>query len=315
MRDIPVKRSNPFAEMPRCLARNRRGGLCQRVAGPKGRCRLHGGAYGSGGPWGDQNGQYRHGRSTRHAVGKRRAIAEVLRELRSALEAALAADDSLTIDIAATDHRVDAISGAVVALLPLARAVALANLLRWPNHEMPIVPVMSTRYLQRNFVRRRNEAVKMDSARAGSAPDGTGSRQAVIKSLPDTSYHSAKGSPGGVRIFRRRGKSRSRLAVVEVDDAVLSMLARVTKSLPEALVADRVALGNAATLALRHFANGHPSKLTVEVEITIDMLNVLAAGTSSTHEALLADRGALEEAVERALLHLTRYFARTGRIP
>ncbi len=39
---------NPFARLPRCGAKTRAGTACQRVAGPKRRCRLHGGGPGSG---------------------------------------------------------------------------------------------------------------------------------------------------------------------------------------------------------------------------------------------------------------------------
>jgi hypothetical protein len=140
MGDVPVKRLNPFAAMPKCLARNRRGGLCQRVAGPKGRCRLHGGAWGSGGPWGDENGRYRHGRSTHTAKAKRAAVDRLLRELRAALATALATDDLLFGDdpfdddgrlrIEAPVDRRAALAAALDVLLPAARADALADLLR-----------------------------------------------------------------------------------------------------------------------------------------------------------------------------------------
>jgi hypothetical protein len=40
----------------------------------KGRCRLHGGASGSGGPPGERNGQYRHGERTKTAIAERRKI-------------------------------------------------------------------------------------------------------------------------------------------------------------------------------------------------------------------------------------------------
>jgi hypothetical protein len=37
----------------------------------EGRCRLHGGASGSGGPPGERNGQYRHGERTKAAIAER----------------------------------------------------------------------------------------------------------------------------------------------------------------------------------------------------------------------------------------------------
>ncbi|WP_081928679.1 HGGxSTG domain-containing protein [Microvirga sp. BSC39] len=64
---------------PRCGATTRAGTLCMRPrAKGKARCRLHGGAAGSGAPKGDRNGQYKHGRYTAEAVEERRAIAELL---------------------------------------------------------------------------------------------------------------------------------------------------------------------------------------------------------------------------------------------
>lgn len=50
----------------RCGARTRAGTPCQRypVAGKR-RCRLHGGAAGSGAPSAERNGNYKHGRYSR----------------------------------------------------------------------------------------------------------------------------------------------------------------------------------------------------------------------------------------------------------
>jgi hypothetical protein len=42
----------------------------QSPATKKGRCRLHGGASGSGGPLGERNGQYRHGERTKAAIAE-----------------------------------------------------------------------------------------------------------------------------------------------------------------------------------------------------------------------------------------------------
>jgi hypothetical protein len=57
---------------PRCGARTRRGTLCQSpaVAG-KTRCRMHGGAAGSGAPKGKRNGKYRHGGFTTEGIDER----------------------------------------------------------------------------------------------------------------------------------------------------------------------------------------------------------------------------------------------------
>ena len=47
---------------PRCGARTRSGGRCRQAAVKgKARCRMHGGAKGSGAPSGERNGRYVHG--------------------------------------------------------------------------------------------------------------------------------------------------------------------------------------------------------------------------------------------------------------
>jgi hypothetical protein len=43
---------------------------CRSPATKKERCRLHGGASGSGGPCGERNGQYRHGERTKTAIAE-----------------------------------------------------------------------------------------------------------------------------------------------------------------------------------------------------------------------------------------------------
>src|SRR5258706_15247306 len=45
----------------RCLAKTRRGTLCQSPQTKHGRCRLHGGAPGTGAPSGKRNGSWKHG--------------------------------------------------------------------------------------------------------------------------------------------------------------------------------------------------------------------------------------------------------------
>jgi hypothetical protein len=70
----------------RCLARTRRGTPCQSpaVAG-KTRCRMHGGATGSGAPKGKRNGKYRHGGFTTEAIDERRRLASLIRDSRDFL--------------------------------------------------------------------------------------------------------------------------------------------------------------------------------------------------------------------------------------
>lgn len=51
-----------------CGAKTRSGGECRRApTKTRSRCRLHGGAAGSGAPFGSRNGNYRHGRYSREA--------------------------------------------------------------------------------------------------------------------------------------------------------------------------------------------------------------------------------------------------------
>lgn len=76
---------NPFEDLPRCGAKNRRGNPCQRPAGPKGRCYYHGGAPGSGAPHGERNGRYVHGRYTKAAMAERRRLAALLQASRELL--------------------------------------------------------------------------------------------------------------------------------------------------------------------------------------------------------------------------------------
>jgi len=51
----------------------------------KGRCRLHGGASGSGAPPGEWNGQYRQGERTKAAIAKRQKFSALLKMLRAGL--------------------------------------------------------------------------------------------------------------------------------------------------------------------------------------------------------------------------------------
>jgi uncharacterized protein YjcR len=72
-------------ESPRCGAKTRRGTSCRApaVAGKK-RCRMHGGAEGSGAPFGNQN-ALKHGLYTRDAIAERKAMRELIREANETL--------------------------------------------------------------------------------------------------------------------------------------------------------------------------------------------------------------------------------------
>jgi hypothetical protein len=95
----PVERSTreplPLRLAPRCLARTRSGTPCQNLAAKgKKRCRLHGGAEGSGAPPGERNGAYRHGLYTREAIAERKAMRALIRSFREDGRAALSALDA-----------------------------------------------------------------------------------------------------------------------------------------------------------------------------------------------------------------------------
>ena len=67
---------------PRCGARTRSGHPCRSPAvRGKARCRMHGGAKGSGAPRGERNGNYRHGHRTQEAMAERRAVRVLARFL------------------------------------------------------------------------------------------------------------------------------------------------------------------------------------------------------------------------------------------
>ena len=79
----PMQRAH---DAPRCGAKTRKGLPCQSpmVRGRK-RCRMHGGAYGSGAPKGNKN-AWKHGfRSKEYLEGKRRGR-EIIRRLEVLME-------------------------------------------------------------------------------------------------------------------------------------------------------------------------------------------------------------------------------------
>ena len=81
--DKPMDRlPHLLTNAPLCGARNRAGMPC-RCPAMKGRarCKLHGGAKGSGAPKGERNGMWKHGGDTLEAVALRRAARRLLMEL------------------------------------------------------------------------------------------------------------------------------------------------------------------------------------------------------------------------------------------
>jgi len=78
-----------LAKAPRCGAKTRAGHPCRQAAVKgRGRCRMHGGAKGSGAPRGERNGNFKHGRWTRESVEERKAIRAKISEIRTLLRGA-----------------------------------------------------------------------------------------------------------------------------------------------------------------------------------------------------------------------------------
>jgi hypothetical protein len=77
------RNTGPMLSSPRCGAKTRSGKPClaPAVRGKK-RCRMHGGAPGSGAPRGNKN-AFKHGRFTREASAERQSLQSLLRESRA----------------------------------------------------------------------------------------------------------------------------------------------------------------------------------------------------------------------------------------
>ena len=81
-----VRRTEAMRASPRCGAKTRVGGACRAPAvHGKRRCRMHGGAPGSGAPKANRNAR-KHGLFTRDAIAERRQIQALLGEARKLLE-------------------------------------------------------------------------------------------------------------------------------------------------------------------------------------------------------------------------------------
>ena len=84
-----LRNTGPMLASLRCGARTRTGGSCRSPAvGGKKRCRMHGGAAGSGAPRGNQN-ALKHGLFTKDAIAERkqvRAVIDQARKLRQDIE-------------------------------------------------------------------------------------------------------------------------------------------------------------------------------------------------------------------------------------
>ena len=77
---------DPMLSSPRCGARTRRGRPCKSpaVLGKK-RCRMHGGAPGSGAPEGNQN-ALKHGLYTAKAIQERKSLRQLIRDAEALIE-------------------------------------------------------------------------------------------------------------------------------------------------------------------------------------------------------------------------------------
>jgi hypothetical protein len=81
-----IRNTGPMLASPRCSAKTRASGACRSPAvhGKK-RCRMHGGAPGSGAPRSNRNAR-KHGRFARDAIAERQQIQALLGEARKLLE-------------------------------------------------------------------------------------------------------------------------------------------------------------------------------------------------------------------------------------
>ena len=86
--DIERRLAN-MAKAPRCGAKTRAGHPCRQAAvRDRSRCRMHGGAKGSGGPRGNSNGNFKHGLHTDEAKATRRVMRAKIREIKALVRTA-----------------------------------------------------------------------------------------------------------------------------------------------------------------------------------------------------------------------------------
>jgi uncharacterized protein YjcR len=81
-----TRNTGPMRQSPRCGAKTRAGTPCQAPAvNGKRRCRMHGGAAGSGAPAGNQN-ALKHGMYSRDTLEFKKHMRKLLRDGRDAIE-------------------------------------------------------------------------------------------------------------------------------------------------------------------------------------------------------------------------------------
>ncbi len=83
----PEKEPDCLLAAPRCGACTRSGALCRAPAvRGRQRCRMHGGAEGSGAPKGERNGNYKHGHFTQEAIELRHQIRQLIAQMLASIE-------------------------------------------------------------------------------------------------------------------------------------------------------------------------------------------------------------------------------------
>jgi glucans biosynthesis protein len=81
--DVARRLSN-LAKARRCGAKTRAGHPCRQAAvRERSRCRMHGGAKGSGGPRGKRNGNFKHGLCTHEAKTVHKTMRAKVREIKA----------------------------------------------------------------------------------------------------------------------------------------------------------------------------------------------------------------------------------------
>jgi hypothetical protein len=81
-----VRNVGPMLSSPRCGAKTRSGKPCRSPAvRGKARCRMHGGAAGSGAPLGNKN-ALKHGRYTREASAELQKVRDIVRQVRDLIQ-------------------------------------------------------------------------------------------------------------------------------------------------------------------------------------------------------------------------------------
>ena len=86
MPGLHQRNTAPMLASPRCGAKTRNGKPCRApVVAGKNRCRMHGGAAGSGAPKGNKN-ALKSGYYTKEAIEERRAIRQLMRDVEKLIE-------------------------------------------------------------------------------------------------------------------------------------------------------------------------------------------------------------------------------------